>query len=161
MTATEDLLQPDGRLVVVTFHSLEDRMVKNFLHRCSGKRALEGNVSPNPTDAMSKDNATNVLPCHVATDRPVNQFDLKRAAHRQTSRRRRNHTEDDDQYQYVYSSSDHGVHAEDPSFQLLNKHVVQAPPEEVDINSRSRSAKLRAARRTPASPVRPFGSDQV
>jgi 16S rRNA C1402 N4-methylase RsmH len=61
----------------------------------------------------------------------------------------------------VYSSSDHGVHAEDPSFQLLNKHVVQAPPEEVDINSRSRSAKLRAARRTPASPVRPFGSDQV
>ncbi len=31
-----DLLQPDGRLVVITFHSLEDRIVKHELRRLSG-----------------------------------------------------------------------------------------------------------------------------
>ncbi|KAG2184062.1 hypothetical protein INT44_009077 [Umbelopsis vinacea] len=132
LASTEDLLQVDGRLVVVTFHSLEDRMVKNFLHRCSGKRALE------------------------ATDRPVNQFDLKRAAHRENSRRRKRHDEESDQQRFVYSDTNSGVHTENPSFALLNKHVVQAPLEEVEENSRSRSAKLRAARRTSAGPVRPF-----
>ncbi|CAM0137819.1 hypothetical protein VKS41_001032 [Umbelopsis sp. WA50703] len=133
LTCTEDLLLPGGRLVAVTFHSLEDRMVKNFLHRCSGKRALE------------------------ATDRPVNQFDLKRAAHRRTSRRRKYQQDDDEDHQYIYSGGDSSVHAERPSFELLNKHVVQADENELEVNSRSRSAKLRAARRTQEKPIRPFG----
>ncbi len=37
LQAAENLLQPDGRLVVVCFHSLEDRRVKNFLRGRSGK----------------------------------------------------------------------------------------------------------------------------
>ena len=35
--AAEKLLRPGGRLVVVSFHSLEDRIVKQFLRRRSGK----------------------------------------------------------------------------------------------------------------------------
>jgi 16S rRNA (cytosine1402-N4)-methyltransferase len=31
LKASEEILNPGGRIVVVTFHSLEDRIVKNFL----------------------------------------------------------------------------------------------------------------------------------
>lgn len=36
LSAAESVLKPEGRLVVVSFHSLEDRIVKNFLRRRSG-----------------------------------------------------------------------------------------------------------------------------
>jgi len=37
LRAAEKVLRPGGRLVVVTFHSLEDRMVKQFLRDRSGE----------------------------------------------------------------------------------------------------------------------------
>ena len=37
LCAAERLLKPQGRLVVVTFHSLEDRIVKTFLRRRAGE----------------------------------------------------------------------------------------------------------------------------
>ena len=39
LAAAERLLRPGGRLVVVAFHSLEDRIVKQFLTAKSGRRA--------------------------------------------------------------------------------------------------------------------------
>lgn len=38
LVAAESLLKPQGRLAVVSFHSLEDRVVKDFLRRRSGER---------------------------------------------------------------------------------------------------------------------------
>lgn len=39
LLAAEKLLKPEGRLAVVSFHSLEDRVVKHFLDRRSGKQS--------------------------------------------------------------------------------------------------------------------------
>lgn len=38
LVAAEKLLKPEGRLAVVSFHSLEDRVVKHFLDRRCGKQ---------------------------------------------------------------------------------------------------------------------------
>ncbi len=37
LVAAEKILKPSGKLLVVSFHSLEDRMVKQFMHERAGK----------------------------------------------------------------------------------------------------------------------------
>ncbi len=59
LIAAERLLKPAGRLVVVTFHSLEDRIVKNFLNDRSGRapsasRHAPATAAKSPTFSLYK-----------------------------------------------------------------------------------------------------------
>jgi 16S rRNA (cytosine1402-N4)-methyltransferase len=92
LEAAEEVLKPGGRLAVVTFHSLEDRLVKHFLRERSGA-----------TPAGSR--------------------------HRPAARSAR----------------------PDASFEEVGK-PIRPSDAEVRVNPRARSATLRVARRTSASP---------
>jgi 16S rRNA (cytosine1402-N4)-methyltransferase len=92
LEAAEQVLKPGGRLAVVTFHSLEDRVVKRFLRERSG----------------AVPSGSRHLPAQ-ANDGPA------------------------------------------PSFEAVAK-PVRAGEAELKANPRARSATLRVARRTAASP---------
>jgi 16S rRNA (cytosine1402-N4)-methyltransferase len=54
LVAAEQLLKPGGRLVVVTFHSLEDRIAKRFLQARSGKEThASRHLPPDSSPAAS------------------------------------------------------------------------------------------------------------
>ncbi|MFA5901647.1 MAG: 16S rRNA (cytosine(1402)-N(4))-methyltransferase RsmH [Hyphomicrobium sp.] len=101
LAAAERCLKPGGRLVVVTFHSLEDRIVKRFLQARSGKE--------------------------TGVSRHLPQQSIKLRG---------------------------------PSFEIVNSRPLTPSKEELEVNPRARSARLRAAVRTDA-PAWPLDEDQL
>lgn len=91
LDGVETILATDGRLAVVTFHSLEDRLVKTFLKQRSGDMPAPSRHAPSVAQGPA------------------------------------------------------------PTFTLLGRKAVAPGEAEIACNPRSRSAKLRAAQRTPAA----------
>ncbi len=91
LSAAERILKPGGRLVVVTFHSLEDRIVKRFLQERAGKET------------------------GVSRHLPAQSIKLQV-----------------------------------PSFEIVNRRPLTPQKEELEVNPRARSARLRAGVRTDA-----------
>ncbi|MEN8660738.1 MAG: 16S rRNA (cytosine(1402)-N(4))-methyltransferase, partial [Marivita sp.] len=87
--AAERALKPGGLLAVVSFHSVEDRMVKRFLQARGGQAGRANRYAPE-------------------------------------------------------------IEAETPAFEIMTRKAVGPDDDELAINPRSRSAKLRVARRTDA-----------
>ena len=96
LSAAEAALKPGGLLVVVTFHSLEDRMVKRFMQIRSGNAPRANRYAPE-------------------------------------------------------------TEADIPRFEKMTRKAIEASDEECASNPRSRSARLRIARRTsaPAATISP------
>ena len=86
LIAAEKALRPEGRLVVVSFHSIEDRIVKNFFYKCKQNNSLSRHLPELPK--------------------------------------------------------------KNPSLEILTKKPILPSSKEIYINKRSRSAKLRIAKRT-------------
>ena len=89
LAAAERALKPGGMLAVVTFHSLEDRIVKRFFQLASGQEANANRYAPATTQVTAR-------------------------------------------------------------FDLMTRKAVAADADELAMNPRSRSAKLRVGRRTDA-----------
>jgi 16S rRNA (cytosine1402-N4)-methyltransferase len=98
LAAAERALKPGGLLAVVTFHSLEDRIVKRFLQLASGHEANANRYAPARADVTAR-------------------------------------------------------------FDLVTRRAVAADDAEIAANPRSRSAKLRVARRTAAPAMAPDAAD--
>ena len=54
LAAAERMLAPGGRLAVVSFHSLEDRIVKRFLQLASGQEANANRYAPAKADTAAR-----------------------------------------------------------------------------------------------------------
>lgn len=120
-------LRPKGRLVIMSYHSLEDRRVKHYLK--SGM--LVGSGQQSQSDGQSDSYDDN----HHSTRSPSNLS--------ANNVFRNVHSSHDD-----HSETSHATNL----WHILTKKAVVAGNTEVDLNRRARSAKLRCAERLGSSP---------
>ncbi|MXP25678.1 16S rRNA (cytosine(1402)-N(4))-methyltransferase RsmH [Altererythrobacter indicus] len=86
LRAAERLLCPEGRLAVVSFHSLEDRIVKRFLREASGGNARGSRhmpLMPDQNNAVFSD----VSKAIRATDQEIDRNPRSRSATLRSARR--------------------------------------------------------------------------
>jgi 16S rRNA (cytosine1402-N4)-methyltransferase len=135
LAGAETVLAPGGRLAVISFHSLEDREVKNFMQHCSGRKRGAVAVERHTGWERGGDDDDGVV------DQPRDGDEVE------------DDDDDDDEGQQQLFL---------PSFRLVGAtrggKFVAASDAEVRSNPRARSAKLRVAERTRFPPLRPFSS---
>ena len=95
LAAAERILKPGGRLVVVTFHSLEDRIVKTFMAERSGSTGVSRHApetkAPPPTFKLviKRPIAADEEEIAAQSARTLSQAARRRAHRRAVARRRR------------------------------------------------------------------------
>ncbi|KAJ3011039.1 UNVERIFIED_CONTAM: hypothetical protein HDU68_001857 [Siphonaria sp. JEL0065] len=143
LSAAESLLKPQGTVVGVTFHSLEDRILKSFLRTNSGIIPGLGLRYYKQTGRNGYRGIEKYRRRHMNAEVSTIAA-LEKAFERDVENLNRKLEEEADLEEELTVASKKS----DASFKITTKKAVQPSDEEVEENPRARSAKLRAGIRT-------------